>query len=87
VTSLTTIFDVSLLYLFLLIQYASERELLEFSRDLTIVGLRYEERHHLDGLTIAMARTERRLDFIALAKTLTSTPWCDDYEKMISGML
>ncbi|KUL86351.1 hypothetical protein ZTR_08572 [Talaromyces verruculosus] len=33
-----------------------------------------------------MARTEKRSDFVALAKTLTSTPWCDDYEKMISGM-
>lgn len=33
-----------------------------------------------------MARTEKSADFIALAKTLTNVPWCDDYEKMISGM-
>ncbi|KAK9242323.1 trimeric LpxA-like protein [Lipomyces tetrasporus] len=34
-----------------------------------------------------MARTAKNAEFIALAKTLTNTPWCDDYEKMISGMV
>ncbi|OKL56439.1 hypothetical protein UA08_08159 [Talaromyces atroroseus] len=34
-----------------------------------------------------MAHREKNADFIALAKTLSvEIPWCDDYEKMISGM-
>ena len=58
-----------------------------FLSKLTIVGLEYEKQPQFNDLIIAMARTETRSDFIALAKTLTNTPWCDDYEKMISGML
>ncbi|KAK9238614.1 trimeric LpxA-like protein [Lipomyces kononenkoae] len=34
-----------------------------------------------------MANTEKNEEFIAYAKTLTGIPWCDDYERMISGML
>ena len=34
-----------------------------------------------------MASTEKDADTIAYAKTLTNTPWCDDYEKMVSGMV
>jgi hypothetical protein len=34
-----------------------------------------------------MASTEKNAESIAYAKTLTNTPWCDDYEKMISGMV
>lgn len=34
-----------------------------------------------------MANTSKDHDTIAFAKTLENTPWCDDYEKMISGML
>jgi hypothetical protein len=42
--------------------------------------------HRVNKSTI-MARTEKNADFIALAKTIpVSIPWCDDYEKMISGM-
>lgn len=31
--------------------------------------------------------TEKDLKAIAGAKTLTNIPWCEDYERMISGML
>ena len=34
-----------------------------------------------------MASTEKDASAIALAKTLQHIPWCDDYEKMISGVL
>ena len=34
-----------------------------------------------------MASTEKNAESIAFAKTLANTPWCDDYEKMISGMV
>lgn len=34
-----------------------------------------------------MAATEKRPDLIALASELNGVPMCDDYEKMISGML
>lgn len=34
-----------------------------------------------------MASTEKRADLIALARYLNGVPMCDDYEKMISGML
>lgn len=32
-------------------------------------------------------RTEKNEQAVAYAKSLTHVPWCDDYEKMISGML
>ncbi|KAF4812274.1 Sophorolipid acetyltransferase [Colletotrichum siamense] len=32
-------------------------------------------------------RTEKNAKAVAYAKSLTHVPWCDDYEKMISGML
>ena len=31
--------------------------------------------------------TEKNQEAIAFARQMTSVPWCDDYEKMISGML
>lgn len=34
-----------------------------------------------------MAKTTKDADTIAFAKGLENTPWCDDYEKMISGVL
>ncbi|KAM3462806.1 hypothetical protein NHJ6243_003812 [Beauveria neobassiana] len=34
-----------------------------------------------------MAATERNQAALELAKTLEHIPWCDDYEKMISGVL
>lgn len=34
-----------------------------------------------------MAATEKRPDLIAIARDLAGVPMCDDYEKMISGML
>lgn len=34
-----------------------------------------------------MASTEKDENAIAFAKTLENVPWCEDYEKMISGML
>lgn len=34
-----------------------------------------------------MAATEKRPDLITLARELNGVPMCDDYEKMISGML
>jgi hypothetical protein len=34
-----------------------------------------------------MACTAKNAKTIAIAKALTNTPWCDDYEKMISGMV
>ncbi|KAK0386446.1 hypothetical protein NLU13_6282 [Sarocladium strictum] len=34
-----------------------------------------------------MANPSKDPDTIAFAKTLENTPWCDDYEKMISGVL
>lgn len=37
--------------------------------------------------SVNMANTSKDHDAIAFAKTLDNTPWCDDYEKMISGML
>lgn len=33
------------------------------------------------------AKTEKDATIIEYAKTLAHTPWCDDYEKMISGVL
>lgn len=33
------------------------------------------------------ANTEKDPATIEYAKTLAHTPWCDDYEKMISGVL
>lgn len=34
-----------------------------------------------------MASTEKDQNAIAFAKTLENVPWCEDYEKMVSGML
>ncbi|EPS42081.1 hypothetical protein H072_3936 [Dactylellina haptotyla CBS 200.50] len=34
-----------------------------------------------------MANTEKNTELIEFAKTLENVPWCDDYEKMISGVL
>lgn len=34
-----------------------------------------------------MASAEKRSDLIAIARELSGVPMCDDYEKMISGML
>lgn len=36
---------------------------------------------------IAMASTEKDPATIESAKALENVPWCDDYEKMISGVL
>lgn len=33
------------------------------------------------------ANTEKDPATLELARTLENTPWCDDYEKMISGVL
>lgn len=38
-------------------------------------------------IKISMAAKEMNPETIAFAKTLSNIPWCDDYEKMISGML
>ncbi|ODM17651.1 hypothetical protein SI65_07326 [Aspergillus cristatus] len=34
-----------------------------------------------------MATTEKRPEIIELARGLTGIPWCEEYEKMISGMM
>jgi hypothetical protein len=34
-----------------------------------------------------MAAKEKDATTVELAKTLSNVPWCDDYEKMISGVL
>jgi hypothetical protein len=34
-----------------------------------------------------MASTEKDAALIEYAKSLENVPWCDDYEKMISGVL
>ncbi|KAF5518298.1 hypothetical protein CGCA056_v011393 [Colletotrichum aenigma] len=34
-----------------------------------------------------MARTTKNSEIIQLAKQLKGTPWCEEYERMISGML
>jgi hypothetical protein len=34
-----------------------------------------------------MASIEKREDMISIARDLSGAPMCDDYEKMISGML
>lgn len=34
-----------------------------------------------------MASKEKNPQEIEAAKKLANTPWCDDYEKMISGVL
>ncbi|KAF3909560.1 hypothetical protein AA313_de0205241 [Arthrobotrys entomopaga] len=34
-----------------------------------------------------MANTEKNPEIIQFAKTLENVPWCEDYEKMISGVL
>lgn len=36
---------------------------------------------------LVMASNEKRSDLIAIARDLSGVPMCDDYEKMISGML
>jgi len=33
-----------------------------------------------------MATTEKNPEIITRASTLANTPWCDEYEKMVSGM-
>lgn len=35
---------------------------------------------------IIMASKEKNAAVIEVAKTLNNTPWCDEYEKMISGV-
>ncbi|CAI0649485.1 unnamed protein product [Colletotrichum noveboracense] len=37
--------------------------------------------------SVAMARTTKNSEIIQLAKQLKGTPWCEEYERMISGML
>ena len=34
-----------------------------------------------------MAATEKRLEIIALARDLRGVPMCEDYERMVSGMM
>jgi hypothetical protein len=34
-----------------------------------------------------MAKQQKDPEIIELARGLQNTPWCDEYEKMISGML
>lgn len=34
-----------------------------------------------------MASTEKDAATVGFAKTLSNVPWCDDYEKMVSGVL
>jgi uncharacterized protein YdeI (YjbR/CyaY-like superfamily) len=34
-----------------------------------------------------MAATEKDPATIEFARKLANTPWCDDYEKMVSGVL
>jgi len=34
-----------------------------------------------------LANTEKDLAIIAQAKTFANVPWCEQYERMISGML
>ncbi|KAL0933393.1 acetyltransferase C18B11.09c 1 [Colletotrichum truncatum] len=34
-----------------------------------------------------MARSQKDPEIIELARTLENTPWCEEYEKMISGMM
>jgi hypothetical protein len=34
-----------------------------------------------------MASTEKNHSIIEVAKTLNNVPWCEDYERMVSGML
>lgn len=36
---------------------------------------------------VAPVRTQKDNEAIAYSKTLSHIPWCDDYEKMVSGML
>lgn len=42
---------------------------------------------HLQIELHTMAATEKRPELIAIARDLNGVPMCDDYEKMISGML
>jgi hypothetical protein len=37
--------------------------------------------------TFDMAATEKNQELIGLARDLKHTPWCNEYEEMISGML
>ena len=37
--------------------------------------------------TVNMASKEKNTALIEQAKTFKNVPWCEDYEKMISGML
>ena len=34
-----------------------------------------------------MAKQQKDQEIIEIAKTLKDVPWCEEYEKMISGML
>lgn len=34
-----------------------------------------------------MAKQEKNPEIIELARSLRGTPWCEEYENMISGML
>lgn len=34
-----------------------------------------------------MAKSQKDPEIIAVARTLQNTPWCEEYEKMVSGMM
>jgi hypothetical protein len=40
-----------------------------------------------DTISSKMARMEKNHALIEAAKAFKHVPWCEDYEKMISGML
>lgn len=42
---------------------------------------------HEVGFEFDMASTEKNMSLIEHAKRFKNVPWCEDYEKMISGML
>nr|XP_036581250.1 defects in morphology protein 1 [Colletotrichum truncatum]KAF6789518.1 defects in morphology protein 1 [Colletotrichum truncatum] len=41
----------------------------------------------IDVIFGTMARSQKDPEIIELARTLENTPWCEEYEKMISGMM
>lgn len=37
--------------------------------------------------TRTMAKAQKDPEIIEIARTLENTPWCEEYEKMVSGMM
>lgn len=58
-----------------------------FSHSITSIHTRAQLSQLVFNTAKMPAKTEKDPATLAHARTLANTPWCDDYEKMISGVL